>query len=55
MIVPMDSEELQEFSGTKCIDYTEKNPHKLPYVIVCEHSGILKKVYIQMKDELYKE
>lgn len=55
LIAPISSIEVQEFDGLKIIDCTANDSTNLPYVIVCEHKGNLKKVYIQMNEELFKE
>ena len=55
LITPLNSEELQEFVGLKVIDCSANDSANLPYVIVCEDKGKLKKLFIQMNEELLKE
>ena len=55
LVAPKDSDEASEYSGLKAMDCSAKNAGQPPYVLICEHKGSLKKVLLQMNDELYKE
>lgn len=55
LVAPKDSDEVSEYSSLKIMDCSAKDAEQPPYVLICEHKGSLKKVLIQMNDELYKE
>ena len=55
LVAPKDSDEASEYRGLKAMDCSAKNAGQPPYVLICEHKGSLKKVLLQMNDELYKE
>lgn len=55
LVAPKNSDEAAEYSSLKCVDCSAKDADQTPYVLICEHKGSLKKVLLQMNDELYKE
>lgn len=55
LVAPKDSDEASEYRGLKAMDCSAKNAGQPPYMLICEHKGSLKKVLLQMNDELYKE
>lgn len=55
LVAPKDSDEASEYRTLRCMDCSANDADKPPYVLICEHKGNLKKVLIQMNDELYKE
>ena len=55
LIAPMNSAELEVYDNLGKLDCTDNNPLNIPYTIVYMNKGNLKRVNIQMNDELYKE
>lgn len=55
LIAPMNSTELKAFNNLEQVDCTTNEPSNLPYAIVYMHKGDLKKVDIQLTEDLYKE
>ncbi len=51
-IMPVDAWEMRRFESAQKIDCSANDPTRAPYVIICSHQNKLKKVYIQMNDEL---
>ena len=55
LIAPEETDELQRFQNLKKIDYSANEPSNPPYVMICEHKGELKAVYLQMNKQLRQE
>ena len=55
LVAPAESDEVAEYGRIKCMDYSAKDANQPVYALVCEYKGSLKKVLLQMNDELYKE
>ena len=55
LIAPINSSEIEGFNNLEKLDCTDNNPLNVPYTIVYMNKGNLKRVNIQMNDELYKE
>ena len=54
LIEPVESEEIQTIGDIKTINCSANNPNNLPYAIICNQRGSMKKIIVQMNDELLK-
>ena len=49
------ADELQRFQNLKKFDYSANEPSNPRYVMICEHDGEIKAVYLQMNKQLRQE
>lgn len=52
LIAPIDDPQLEEYSHLETVDYSARSPEYKPYVMVCVHKDVKKKVYLQLTEKM---